>query len=274
MPATQWTKLNTRWLFKQLAMAILFTAFGVWGYIDATVIYPARGVAYAEYMRFRYLDQLKQTAAGPSWGEVAIADPVAELARLRTGIADKDTVNRARLEWLEALDVVGKLSPTETRIDKPQDDFAALEKKYNSTAGQAAIPKQLQFHDIPVQWLIFAVCTGIGLTMFGFAVVVARVRYGWNPEATELTLPGGATLNLSQIEDFDRRKWDKFLMFVKVKPGHPSLPPGEIKLDLLRFVPLEEWVVTMEYALFPDRKQAAEEPTPASGPEVLPPPAP
>ena len=114
--------------------------------------------------------------------------------------------------------------------------------------------KKLEWYDIPSQWAIFGVGMLIGGTMFGFAAVVSRTRFGWDPAAQELTLPGGHTLTVPQCEDFDRRKWDKFLMFIKVKPDHPTLAGQELKLDLLRYVPLESWIVEMEYTAFPDRK--------------------
>ncbi|MEZ6210689.1 MAG: hypothetical protein R3B46_05480 [Phycisphaerales bacterium] len=38
----------------------------------------------------------------------------------------------------------------------------------------------------------------------------------------------------------DKRKWDKYYAFLKVD-GRPD----ELKLDLYRYVPLEEWVLDM-----------------------------
>ena len=256
MPATTWTKLNPRWLFKQAAMSLLFLGFGVWGLYDATILYPSRGVAYADYLRFDYLKQAK-TKGGSEWSDASVADPKAEFERLHKDIASqKDPVIRAKHDWLEALRVVHRLDSTHTQIPKPAEDHDALAKRFTSAAGAAETPKKLESYDVPVQWIIFFCGTGIGLVMLGFAAVVGRHRYGWNPESKELTLPGSlgnATLTLEQCEDFDRRKWDKFLMFVKVAPGHPTLAGRELKFDLLRYVPLESWIVEMEHTRFPDR---------------------
>jgi hypothetical protein len=261
MPATLWTKLNPRWLVKQLAMAALFFGFGVWGFVDAKWVYPERGVKYAEYTRFKYLETIKREAAQGTVGDPSVKDPQAEYERLHKDRENlKDPIIRARHDWLEALGVVGRLTPEHTTIVSADSDHAALEKKYTSTTGVADIPKRLESYDVPVQWVICVVGVAIGTIMAGFAMIVGRRRYGYDPASKELTLPDGATLALDQCEDFDRRKWDKFLMFVKVKAGHPTLSGQELKLDLLRYQPLESWVVEMEYALFPDRQKPQDPP--------------
>ncbi len=275
MPATIWTKLNPRWLFKQAAMSLLFLGFGIWGLYDATILYPNRGIAYADYMRFDYLKQAK-TKGGAEWADASVADPAAEFERLHKDFAtQKDPLIRAKHDWLEALRVVHRLDSSHTQIPKPSDDHDALAKRFTSAAGAAETPKKLESYDVPVQWIIFVAGIGIGMVMLSFAGMVARHRYGWNPESKELTLPrslGGATLSLEQCEDFDRRKWDKFLMFVKVAAGHPTLAGQELKFDLLRYVPLESWIVEMEYAKFPDRAKPQPQPddgivAPTAGPQ-------
>jgi hypothetical protein len=256
MAATQWTKLNPRWLFKQAAMSLLFLGFGIWGLYDAMILYPNRGVAYADFMRFNYLKEAKMQG-GADWAEPSIADPQAEYEKLHKNLeGQKDTLARAKHDWLEALRVVHRLDPAHTQIAKPSEDHDVLAKRFTTTSGTAESPKKLESYDVPVQWIIFYAGTGIGLIMFGFAGVVARHRYGWNPETKTLTLPrslGGSDLTLELCEDFDRRKWDKFLMFVKVSSAHPTLAGRELKFDLLRYVPLESWIVEMEHTKFPDR---------------------
>lgn len=268
MPATLWTKTNPRWLVKQLVMATVFAGFGIWGYVDAAIIYPARGAQFAEYQRFRYLDQIKQSVT-TSWPDVSIADPVAALPRARES-AERDAVSKIKAEWLESLSVIGRLNPASTTIADPAKDHAELQPKFSSATGQASIPKKLESYDIPVQWLIFGVCSVIAAVMYAFAVVVSRTRYGWDPDTKELTLPSGETLRIEDVEDFDRRKWEKFLMFVRIVPAHPTLGGRELKLDLLRSEPLERWVVEMEHTRFPGRAEsevAAVDPAIAPGAE-------
>jgi hypothetical protein len=43
------------------------------------------------------------------------------------------------------------------------------------------------------------------------------------------------------INEVDKRKWHKFFVFLKLADNSP-----EIKLDLLRYSPLEDWVLEME----------------------------
>jgi hypothetical protein len=47
-------------------------------------------------------------------------------------------------------------------------------------------------------------------------------------------------------------------MFIRVKNDHPTLAGQEVKFDLLRYVPLESWVVEMEYTAFPERRTDSE----------------
>lgn len=60
-----------------------------------------------------------------------------------------------------------------------------------------------------------------------------------------LTLPGGESITPDDVAEFDKRKWDKFLFFFKIKPDHATLGGREIKLDLYQYVPLEDWAVAM-----------------------------
>lgn len=254
MSEMQWTRLNPRWLLKQFAVAALFTGFGLWGLYDALVVYPARGESYARYAKYQYLEQAKRKNNG-TFGELSVADPAAEFQRLqKEGAELRDPVDKAKLEWLEALAVIHRLTPTEGQIKDPAVEHMALDSAF--TQNGAAIPKKLEWFDIPSQWAIFAAGGVIGLGMFGFAAVVSRKKYGW--DGTTLTLPGGTTISTAQCEDFDRRKWDKFLMFIRVKNDHPTLAGQEVKFDLLRYVPLESWVVDMEYTVFPERKTESE----------------
>ena len=42
------------------------------------------------------------------------------------------------------------------------------------------------------------------------------------------------------------RRMDKVFITLHIRPDHPQAPGRALELDLLRFVPLEEWVLKME----------------------------
>lgn len=261
MSELQTTTTGRSWLLKQLGIGLMFLGFGVWGLVDALIVYPGRGERSAEYLKFQYLQQAKRDmGSSTAWPEMSVADPKAEFAKL--GPSERASLNSlelARRDWLEALAIIGKLNTDRTTISNPQADLDRLGTEFTGIAGA---PKPLASYDIPVQWLIFAIGTGVGVVMLGVAVTVTRVKYRWNPGTMTLHLPDGSQLSVADCEDFDRRKWDKFLMFIRVKPGHVPHGGKELQLDLYRHDPLEDWVVTMEYAAFPDREPKDDDPVP------------
>jgi hypothetical protein len=264
MPISQTTRLNRPWLAKMAIFAIVLIGFGVYGLYDATVAYPNRGKAYAGYAHYDYLRLASQR--GPLGREVSIADPRAELARLRAQ-PNRSPEETAKKQWLEALAVVGQLDPQHTTTTNPEETYAALRQQWTSSAGAKAQPKPLAWYDIPVQWVFVGLGFGGGTWLLLLWFMVARQKYGWDPEARTLQLPGGQTIAPADLEDVDKRKWDKFLVFLKLKPPHP-LSGRELKLDLYRHTPLESWVLEMEKQAFPDRIEkdpppAPEEPLPA-----------
>lgn len=261
MSELQTTSTGRSWLLKQLIIGLMFLGFGVWGLVDAAIVYPSRGERSAEYLKFQYLQQAKRDmGASTAWPTMSVSDPSAELAKLApSDRASLSPLELARRDWLEALAIIGKLNTERTTIGNPQADLDKLGTEFTGLAGA---PKPLASYDIPVQWLIFAIGMSIGVVMLGVAVVVTRVKYRWNPATLTLHLPDGSQLAVTDCEDFDRRKWDKFLMFIKVKPGHTPHGGKELKLDLYRYEPLEEWVVQMEYTVFPDREPKGDEPVP------------
>ncbi|MEK6701457.1 MAG: hypothetical protein AABZ53_04280 [Planctomycetota bacterium] len=257
MPATNTTSINRSWMLKMAAIGIIFAVFGIWGYYDASIVYPARGVASAEYLKYLYLDEAKRQSLLLS--PLSVKDPAGELDRLRKTAAEQlKPLDLARREWLDSLAIINTLDAAHTEIPSAELEHTELHKKFTTATGAPNIPKPLSWWDIPVQWLICGLGLAVGLWMLALIIVVSRSKYSWDPEAKVLTLPDGSTLAIAECEDFDRRKWDKFLMFVRVRTGHPRHAGKEIRLDLLRYVPLEDWVVEMEYAAFPDRAKAAE----------------
>jgi hypothetical protein len=251
MPATESTRLNRPWLLKMLIFFAVLLFFGLYGLYDAAVAYPARGLRHASYLEYQYLD----TASSSGMLEHAsVPDPKAELARLET--LDRmraSPIDGPRLDWLHSLQVAGALNPARTTIPDPAARYQALKKEWISSSGAVAAPKPLSAYDIPVQWLFVAVGLGGALWMLLLFFNVARRRYSWDPATQTLSLPGGHTLTPADIEDFDKRKWDKFLIFLEIKPTHPTLAGQELKLDLYRYAPLESWILGMERTAFPER---------------------
>jgi len=262
-------------------IGVVLLGFGIWGLYDAVVVYPRRGERVAEWMEYQYLDQVAKNRP-PLDARAAVNDIPAEQARLATQAQQQplDQVDQAKKAWLEALSLVRRTDAT-TATAIPREDFRGdkvtdasqrlrdLTEKF--TRKGADTPSPLAAWDIPVQWIIFAVGSGLGLYMFAVLAMARRKVFRWEPEARRLTLPGGDNLTPADLEDVDKRRWHKFYVALKVKPGHPTLAGRSVELDLLRYDPVETWVLEMERAAFPDRAEAEqpEEPAPAPAPEAV-----
>jgi len=245
----QQTRLSRRWLIKIAIFLVASTALGLWGLYDATIAYPARGVAHAEYMEYQYLLAMGQAGLPV----IPLDDPKAELEKLKADHG-KIEAQRAQAEeqgqelnmlrasaalimeqWLQSLKTVGHLDTEHARIEDPNTRFSTLSAKWQSRDQ----PKPLSGFDLPMQWGF--VFIGFGLSAY-LLLLVARVgskKYRFEPEASQLTFPDGAAITPADIEDIDKRKWDKFI--VQIKSGGKWR-----KLDLLRYDPLEEWFLAME----------------------------
>lgn len=260
------SRISRKWTIKMVLIAAGLLAFGLWGLYDATVAYPRRGSRASEYLELQYLQQFAQLRP-PLDNRAGIADPVAELARLKQkeDATGGDNVDRACVSWLESLALLSQLKgPTGTAI--PRTDFRGdqvtdasqrfkdLTARFTVTqGGKVEAPSPLSTWDIPVQWLITAAGLGIGFWVLLLIVRVRAKSFSFEPGALRLTLPGGASLVPEDIEDFDKRRWHKFYVTLRIKPSHPQLGGQAIELDLLRYEPVEEWVLAMERAAFPDR---------------------
>jgi hypothetical protein len=260
------TRVSRKWTFKMLAIAVVMVGFGLWGLYDATVAYPNRGSRAAEKYELEYLESFRQNRP-PLDRRASIDDPKAELDRLRRN-PPRDPTDQAALLWLESLMLIGRLDgPTGTAI--PRHDFRGVEvsdagtrledlrRKYGTVGGSAINP--LTKWDIPVQWLIAVSGLGIGLWLVVLLVRVHGQSYRFDPATMRLTLPDGESFMPSDVEDFDKRKWHKFYVTVRIRKEHPNLGGDAIELDLLRYEPLEEWVLMMERAAFPDRASERKE---------------
>lgn len=262
--AMEHTDINPKWLWKMIIIAIVLLVFGGWGLYDATVAYPKRGLNYAQYAEWEYLRTIRQDSA---WDRAGVKDPAAELARLEERLRAKSNVSaieKARHEWLGALQTINHLTPAYTEMGDPLKRFDELEAQWTSGGTAKSSPKKLAGWDIPVQWLITVLGFGLGIYLVGLILVVKRVKYGWEPATQTLTLPGGARLTPADISEFDKRKWHKYLIFLKVRPGVEQVGGRELRLDLLRHAKLEEWVLAMEKTAFPENQAPAPAEQPAA----------
>lgn len=273
------TRLSPRWVRKTVIIIIVLVAFGCWGLLDAIKIYPKRGANVAEYREFKYLEQYASKRGFFDTG-VSVADPVAEYERLESqavGRALADPVEETRRQWFESLDRIGQLQGTQTtwprddfrgeRVPDAQTRFEALRDAWTKvpTGGDPKAvrqpPKPLAAWDIPSQWGIMAICWGIAGFMAVSFMKAAGKKYAFDPSTERLTLADGTTLVPSDIDEFDKRRWSKFYVYLKVAASHPQHGGKELELDLYRYEPLEEWILAMERTRFPDRAEedAAEE---------------
>jgi hypothetical protein len=267
----QTTRLNRPWLLKISIFTFVLIGFGIYGFYDATVAYPNRGKRFSDYARYEFFRIVGQERNYLPVAEVNVEDPAAELRRLRA-IKTPGPVEAAKLQWLESLTLVNQLSPQHTATGNPEQTFRELQERWTSSEGARNAPKPLSWYDIPVQWLFVAVGFGGGAWLAFLWILVARQKYTWQPETKTLGLPGGQTITPTDLEDVDKRKWDKFLVFLRFKPPHP-FAGKELKLDLYRHAPLEAWVLEMEREAFPDRGREGEggapkEPAPSPSPEA------
>lgn len=253
-PGTLQTKVSKKWLVRTIGFAIFVFIFGCWGLFDAVIAYPKRGINVAEKLELEYLRAADQNR---SLDAASIADPAGELAKLRDKITQQQMtspVEAARLQWLSALDTIGRAKPEHTTIADPRGRKSQLEEVW----AKKTPSEPLAAWDLPLQWGITFAGYGATAWLLLLIVMVKGKSYTWNPSTQTLGLPGGATLTPADVEDFDKRRWDKFLIFLKIKASHAQLGGQELRLDLLRYEPLESWVLEMEKTAFPERALQAE----------------
>ncbi len=244
----QETRINNKWSVKIIIFFVALAGLGLWGLYDALLKYPAMGQAAAEWAEREYLDAAQDS------GELMLAsvdDPKAELSELRaqsdairmaasgatSGREGREAITRLkRLEWLEQLAIINSLQAEQTTFDDPHDrldELTTLHANMNQ-------PKPLAAYDIPMQWVFVVVGFGGALYLAYLFISVKSRKFKYEPETLTLTLPDGTKITPAQIEEVDKRKWDKFIVTLRLKDGSAH------RLDLLRYTPLEEWVLEME----------------------------
>lgn len=249
---THVTTLERRWVFKMVVMIVVLAGFAVWAYYDATVAYPKRGEKVAD----SDLRELLRIAAdeGKS-NQVSTPDPVAELGRL-AGKTTGSAFEQAKLQWLSSLSLIGRVSPEHTTITDPVAKKTELDTAAAKNPNDK--PNRLSPWDIPAQWAILAVCGAIAIWLIILYLRVAATKYRWDENTKTLFLPGDHALVPSDIVDFDKRKWHKFLIFLGIRPEHPTLGGKTVKLDLYRHAFLESWVLEMERIVKPESAEPSE----------------
>lgn len=258
--------LNRSWVVRMTIITVAFIGFGLWGFYDATVAYPNRGERASQWFEKAYLEAMDDATR---LGRAAVTDPVEQLAddeeQVKTinelaSTADR-TIVQTRRVWLKQLEAINQLTVDRTDYPRaeseggaatPRDRLAQLDTQL---AG-ANQPKALSAFDVTVQWIIFYVCTGIGLLVIANMLRVKAQKFTFDQRELRLTLPSGDAIVPTDIELFDKRKWDKFIVFLKIGPSHSKLSGQEIRLDLLRHAKLEDWILAMEESVNPAEESA------------------
>src|SRR4051812_37576138 len=117
--------VSRKWTIRMALIGAGLIAFGLWGLYDATVAYPSRGSEAAEFLEYQYLQQMSSDPARSS-----IAEPRSALQDLRakykaSGTGAFSAVDKAKSDWLEQLDLIGKLEPATASTVIPRTDFRA-----------------------------------------------------------------------------------------------------------------------------------------------------
>lgn len=258
--------LNGRWIFKLFVITMVILIVGAWGYWDATSVYPKRGERYANWAKWQYLDQSKKADAedyGIFIREASVTEPKEELVRLAASDTllknQEDVANPsssrtlrasmqlARKSWLDALQVIGNLDAEHTTIESPQRELDALKAYWDAEVSK---PDPLHAFDLFVQWIIMALCWTIGLLMIVHMLKVKGKKYGWVAKTMTFSIPGGHSITPDDLEEVDKRKWDKFIVFLKIKGAHDTLGGKEISVDTYQHKFVEDWILAMEEKAF------------------------
>lgn len=249
------TRINVRkWLIKMIIIAVACFAFSIWALLDAVWIYPERGRGHAEFALLAYLKQLDSSGTLLS---DRVDDPATALRELSTRESVLGPIEKTRLEWLRAVSRIQSIdrftAETQAEFQKrrepghvPRDagaafaDPSATLKKLDAELASRKPPVPLSGFDIPSQWAILAVAGGCGLYMTWIVLAASRRKFHYVPSEHRLILPDGREIVPTDIKEVDKRKWHKFFSSFILNDG------TVVELDLLRYIPLEEWFLEIE----------------------------
>lgn len=248
----QITSIPKKWMILQAVYMGVLLAYAIWCVYDGAVLLPNRGKADAEYKERQYLEAAKTAS---SLSEASVKTPVEEYEQLNEQVAEMrglansttatgkiNALRVARYEWLKALRLVGQLSPEKTTIADPERRLKELDEKWKSLVP----PKPLAGYDIPLQWWQLPVVLGVFLIVLVVTVRTKLTVYRYDPASKTLTLPGGEKISYMDLKEVDKRQWHKVRCALVLNDGR------QLPMDLLRYVPLEEWILEMEKARFPE----------------------
>ncbi len=254
------TTINRKWSLKLLVITAVSAFMAAFFLYDGAVRYPERGALAGEYFEFQYLQSFDKERGGIA-AMSGVDDPVARLQQLdekRRTTGSLDATDQAMVVWLENLKIIKRLTPEATAIPRTNyrdgqrvESAAQRLDELTRVWTQKSAPTPLSTFDIPSQWGGMAVCI-IVTVWVGLSWARGSSRaYRWERAAARLTMPGGHCLVPGDIAEVDKRKWDKLYVSLRVKPEHATLGGKSIEFDLLRYVPLEAWILEMERQAFP-----------------------
>ena len=61
-------------------------------------------------------------------------------------------------------------------------------------------------------------------------------------------------MGFADVFRVDKRKWDKFIVFLRIKGSHPQLGGQEVRIDTYQHSLVEDWVLAMEEKAFPSQE--------------------
>lgn len=246
------TSVGRTWLIKFLIFFIASAGLGAWFFYDGLVAYPNNAAEHARFTLLNYLEALdNDNRLRPANASVDNpADTFAELSAKAT-LTETET---QQLNWLKSLTRIRELQSLAgvepdpiaqpgdhnyliaTTFPNPRQTLADLDAYFQ----QRDTPTALAAYDIPVQLILGAVSAIAALFVFLRIAKTLTTSYAYDPHAHRITGPG-FDATPETIKLLDKRKWDKFLVFVNFNDDRP-----EHKLDLYRFDPLESWILEIE----------------------------
>lgn len=305
MSQVQRCTVNRSWLVKMLIFAAILLGFGCWALADGFWLYPRRGLADASVKLRDFLSSADK-AGRLTQQTITTSDPGARLKELKakedelrtaargeTSDARKAAMDVSQLEWLESLSRAWRLSAAEKPLGTTSAKSTgvartlvfnpgvgegsvtpaggaktaltpqALLNELNNYWSEAKQPSPLSGFDMPVQFIFMVVGFGWGLYLVWLILKTKALanRYTWEPETKKLSTPDGFSVTPGTLDDLDKRKWHKFYVTLITSAGQKEL-------DLLRFDPLEQWILELERTRFPDRAAAAAETGEAEAPKT------
>lgn len=249
------TSISRIWAGKWIAIIVVFLGLAAWGWVDATIVYPARGQKHIDFARRDYLTLLRDSSPISFSAEgTSVEDPEAEMIRLKNSGGQLTAIDAAKKEWLDALSRLHSLAavarenraelerrangeeaqPTRTLFVNPRTHLTELTTRLE----EAGAPKPLNPIDMTIQWGFVAVGLAGGIPVLFLFFARARKSYRYDPDSRTVTFPDGTKVSPQNLTGWDKRDWHKFYIWITLE-GEDH----ERKVDLYPYTPLEAWLV-------------------------------